>query len=483
MAQFLIVTDDASDWRPYLPSDNMVTVHDYLNMGAYSDKGAMQVINLCRSYDYLSTGYYCSLMAEARGHRVIPRVMTINDLSQDRFFSLPQSGLDKLAATVNDISMKIFFGYCDNPALEKIARKIFERFTVPILEVRLSKQSDKWQVDTIEPAAFQNLTDVEQDLFAKYLEVFSQKVWKLPKAAKRYRYEIAMLVDEDEKMPPSDKTALKLFTKSANRIGMDLVQIGSRDLARLSEFDGLFIRSTTNISNFTYRFAKAAEQLGLVVMDDPESIMKCTNKVFLTELLNRHKVPVPKSLIFKKSDENWVDNVIETIGLPAVLKVPDGAFSLGVLKVKDRETLIEQASKIFEHSALILAQAFMPTDYDWRIGMLNRQPIYACRYFMSRGHWQIYQHHQSGRVSSGDFDCVDLKMVPQQVIDAASKAANLIGAGLYGVDLKEIDGKAFVIEVNDNPSIDHGVEDLFLGDLVYDRVMTEFLRRIQLRGL
>ncbi|UCX05144.1 MULTISPECIES: RimK family protein [Shewanella] len=483
MAQFLIVTDDASDWRPYLPSDNMVTVHDYLNMGAYSDKGAMQVINLCRSYDYLSTGYYCSLMAEARGHRVIPRVMTINDLSQDRFFSLPQSGLDKLAATVNDISMKIFFGYCDNPALEKIARKIFERFTVPILEVRLSKQSDKWQVDTIEPAAFQNLTDVEQDLFAKYLEVFSQKVWKLPKAAKRYRYEIAMLVDEDEKMPPSDKAALKLFTKSANRIGMDLVQIGSRDLARLSEFDGLFIRSTTNISNFTYRFAKAAEQLGLVVMDDPESIMKCTNKVFLTELLNRHKVPVPKSLIFKKSDENWVDNVIETIGLPAVLKVPDGAFSLGVLKVKDRETLIEQANKIFEHSALILAQAFMPTDYDWRIGMLNRQPIYACRYFMSRGHWQIYQHHQSGRVSSGDFDCVDLKMVPQQVIDAASKAANLIGAGLYGVDLKEIDGKAFVIEVNDNPSIDHGVEDLFLGDLVYDRVMTEFLRRIQLRGL
>ncbi|WP_434940517.1 RimK family protein [Shewanella sp. HL-SH8] len=483
MAQFLIVTDDASDWRPYLPCDNMVTVHDYLNMGAYSDKGAMQVINLCRSYDYLSTGYYCSLMAEARGHRVIPRVMTINDLSQDRFFSLPQSGLDKLAATVNDISMKIFFGYCDNPALEKIARKIFERFTVPILEVRLSKQSDKWQVDTIEPAAFQNLTDVEQDLFAKYLEVFSQKVWKLPKAAKRYRYEIAMLVDEDEKMPPSDKAALKLFTKSANRIGMDLVQIGSRDLARLSEFDGLFIRSTTNISNFTYRFAKAAEQLGLVVMDDPESIMKCTNKVFLTELLNRHKVPVPKSLIFKKSDENWVDNVIETIGLPAVLKVPDGAFSLGVLKVKDRETLIEKANKIFEHSALILAQAFMPTDYDWRIGMLNRQPIYACRYFMSRGHWQIYQHHQSGRVSSGDFDCVDLKMVPQQVIDAASKAANLIGAGLYGVDLKEIDGKAFVIEVNDNPSIDHGVEDLFLGDLVYDRVMTEFLRRIQLRGL
>jgi glutathione synthase/RimK-type ligase-like ATP-grasp enzyme len=343
--------------------------------------------------------------------------------------------------------------------------------------------SGKWQVDAIEPAAFQDLTDPEQDLFAKYLEVFSQKVWRLPKPSKRYRYEIAMLVDEDEKMPPSNKGALKLFTKAANRIGMDLVRIGPHDLARLSEFDGLFIRSTTNISNFTYRFAKAAEKIGLVVMDDPESIMKCTNKVFLTELLNKHKVPVPKSFIFKASDKNWVDDVIDTIGLPIVLKVPDGAFSLGVVKVKDRETLLEQAEKIFRHSALILAQAFMPTDYDWRIGVLNRQPIYACRYFMSRGHWQIYQYHRSGRVSSGDFDCVDLKMVPQNIVDAALKAANLIGAGLYGVDLKEIDGKAYVIEVNDNPSIDHKVEDLFLGDLVYDRVMTEFLRKIQLRGM
>jgi glutathione synthase/RimK-type ligase-like ATP-grasp enzyme len=153
-----------------------------------------------------------------------------------------------------------------------------------------------------------------------------------------------------------------------------------------------------------------------------------------------------------------------------------------VVKVKDRDTLLQQAEIIFSHSALILAQEFLPTDFDWRIGILNRQPIFACRYYMSRGHWQIYQHHQSGRVSSGSFDTLDLKTVPKAVVDAALKAANLIGDGFYGVDLKEIDGKACIIEVNDNPSVDHGVEDLFLGDLLYDRIMTEFLRRIQLRG-
>ncbi|WP_372870986.1 RimK family protein [Shewanella sp.] len=482
MAQLLIVTDNKEDWRPYLPSEQMVTVDEYLAMGAWGNSKNVQVLNLCRNYDYLSNGYYCSLLAEARGHRVLPSVMTINDLSQDRFFSLPQGGLEKLNADETELSFKLFFGNCQNPALERIGRKIFERFTVPVLDVKLSKIQGKWQVDTIHPFPFQALSDAEQDLFANALEVFSQKVWRKPRRSRKFRYEIAMLVDEREKMPPSNKGAINRFIKAANRLGMELEVIGPHELTRLGEFDGLFIRSTTNISNFTYRFAKSAEQQGLIVMDDPESIMKCTNKVFLSELLSRNKVPAPKSMIFKASDESWQDKLIAEIGLPAVLKVPDGAFSLGVVKVKDRTQLDVEAERIFLHSSLILAQEYLPTDFDWRIGVLNRQAVYACRYYMSRGHWQIYQHHKSGKVSSGGFDALDMKSVPSHVLDAAVKASNLIGSGFYGVDLKEVNGKAFVIEVNDNPSVDHGVEDKYLGDLLYDRVMTEFLRRIQLRG-
>ncbi len=234
--------------------------------------------------------------------------------------------------------------------------------------------------------------------------------------------------------------------------------------------------------NFTYRFAKTAEKMGLVVMDDSESIMKCTNKVFLTELLQRNKVPAPTGVIVKSFDSDWKQNLLDQLELPMVLKIPDGAFSRGVVKVRTEEELEKEAALLFEKSALILAQAFMPTDFDWRIGVMNRQAIFACKYMMSRGHWQIYQHHSSGRVSSGGFETLDLKQVPKNVVDVAVKAANLIGSGLYGVDLKEIDGQVYVIEVNDNPSIDHHVEDAFLGDLLYDRVMTEFLRRIQMRG-
>lgn len=483
MASILIVTDEDQDWKNYFPSDQVVTVEQYLEDTSLSNERRYQVINLCRRYDYMSSGYYCSLMAEARGHNVIPNVMTINDLNQPFVSYWPQSDFEACEVVGNTIEAKVFFGHSAHRGFDKVARKVFALFMIPVIEVRFHlQQNGQWHLESITPLPFQDLNDEEQTLFAKALESFSHKVWRTRKQSKRYRYDLALLVDDNEKMPPSDKAALKRFRKAAQRLSINMTPIGPGDIARLGEFDGLFIRATTNISNFTYQFAKAAQDLGLVVMDDPESIMKCTNKVFLTELLTRNKVSIPPSVILRKGNQRALSQAIQEIGFPMVLKVPDGAFSVGVVKVTDEQSLNEKADIIFDKSALILAQAYMPTDYDWRIGVLNRQPIFACQYMMSRGHWQIYQHHDSGRVSSGGFTTLDIKQAPKHVVDVAVRAANLIGNGLYGVDVKEVDGKAYVIEVNDNPSIDHHVEDAFLGDLLYERIITEFLRRIQLRG-
>ena len=54
-----------------------------------------------------------------------------------------------------------------------------------------------------------------------------------------------------------------------------------------------------------------------------------------------------------------------------------------------------------------------------------------------------------------------------------------IGNGLYGVDLKELKGRCSIIEVNDNPSIDSGVEDEMLRDYLYERIIEVFEKRIE----
>jgi glutathione synthase/RimK-type ligase-like ATP-grasp enzyme len=115
--------------------------------------------------------------------------------------------------------------------------------------------------------------------------------------------------------------------------------------------------------------------------------------------------------------------------------------------------------------------------------VLNREPLYACKYYMSRGHWQIYNHGAKGTAKSGGFETIAVNQAPPEIIKLALKATQPIGDGLYGVDLKQVGSKPVVIEVNDNPSIDAGVEDAHLGDALYRRVMQEFLRRMEHKRL
>jgi glutathione synthase/RimK-type ligase-like ATP-grasp enzyme len=46
------------------------------------------------------------------------------------------------------------------------------------------------------------------------------------------------------------------------------------------------------------------------------------------------------------------------------------------------------------------------------------------------------------------------------------------------VDLKQNERGVYVIEINDNPNIDAGIEDEVLGERLYDTIMAEFVRRM-----
>ncbi|TNE79872.1 MAG: ATP-grasp domain-containing protein, partial [Gammaproteobacteria bacterium] len=176
-----------------------------------------------------------------------------------------------------------------------------------------------------------------------------------------------------------------------------------------------------------------------------------------------------------------LDKVEEEFGYPVVLKVPEGSFSKGVFKANNREELSSHLEELLKTTALVLAQEYLYTDYDWRIGVFNNRPLYACRYYMARNHWQIY-NHDSKRFSSGGFETLPTYEVPREVLDAALRAAKVIGNGLYGVDIKQQGKQAYVIEINDNPNIDYKIEDAYLGDELYMLVMTEMARRLELKG-
>lgn len=487
MARTLLVVDDISDWNPYYPSNQVITFETYLATEQGDSQQRVRIINLCSSYRYLSDGYYCSLLAEARGHHVIPSVKVLNDLGKKALYRLQIGDLSqtlerafKTADKDSEITLLSYFGTTPDPTLQELTRLLFERFPCPILEVTL-RYRQQWEIIGLKPISHRHLNDDMQTVFADALDNFSKKVWRKGRARKAARFDLAILINPEEQLPPSNRGALKKFIKIGRELGIEIELITQQHYVRLPEFDGLFIRETTNIDHHTYRFAKKAEAEGLVVIDDPTSMLRCTNKVYLADLFRTHKVPTPKTWLLHKGNAAHLDRVESEAGFPVVIKIPDGSFSRGIVKVNDRKELELKVDELFQKSALLLAQEFLYTDFDWRIGIFNNKALYACRYYMVKNHWQIYRHGGS-RIDTGSFATLPTFEVPKAVLDAALKATQPIGNGLYGVDVKEKDGKGYVIEVNDNPNIDSGVEDKYLGDELYRLIMTELLRRMENRS-
>ncbi len=491
MSRLYIVVEKPADWGAFYPSDNVIPAVDYLKLPLDGGDGErVQVINLCRSYKYLGLGYYVSLLAEARGHKVIPSVRSINDLRRRSLYGVDIEDLNARLARflpdgaedTADFSMLVYFGQTGHAPLQDLARQVFEAFPCPILRIEFERQR-VWQIASIRPAGLHTLSDAQEDTFAAALEQFSKKLWRKPRARRSFRYDLAMLHNPDEAMPPSNRKALKAFVDAGRALGLDVDPIRREDYARLAEYDALFIRETTAIDHHTYRFAHRAEREDMVVIDDPTSILRCTNKIYLNDLMRARRLPTPRTEVVYRDDPKQLDALPDLLGLPLVLKIPDGSFSRGVSRVDTREALRGVAAQLFEHTALLLAQEYMYTEFDWRIGVLDGEALYACQYYMSRGHWQIYNHGAKGSAKSGGFRTLPVRDAPAEVVKLALRATAPIGDGLYGVDLKASGERVAIIEVNDNPSIDAGVEDAYLGDDLYRRIMQVFLDRLERKRL
>jgi glutathione synthase/RimK-type ligase-like ATP-grasp enzyme len=469
------------DWPFRIPDAEVIDAWSYLTQPHFSEMRGVKVFNLCRSYRYQTVGYYVSLLAEARGHKPLPSISTLQDLrSQAMMRSVTEELEDLIQNSLGPIqserfTLSVYFGRNLAKRYERLSLQLFNLFQSPLLRVQF-KRYKKWQIRSVATIAANDVPEGHWPFVVEVARQYFEGRRGPQKKRTRARYDLAILHDPDEQEPPSNAEALKRFVKAAESLEMRAELITRDDYGRIAEYDGLFIRETTAVNHHTYRFARRAHAEGLIVIDDPQSIVRCTNKVYLAELLSRHDISIPKTVVLHR--ENSVKIAAE-LGFPCVLKRPDSSFSRGVVKVNSDSELQEQLSVLFEDSDLVVAQEFLPTTFDWRIGILNRKPIFACKYFMANQHWQIIRQESNGDDRYGKSETIPVELAPRRAVSAALKAANLIGDGLYGVDVKESNKKFHIIEVNDNPNIDAGGEDAVLREELYNRIMELFLDRIE----
>lgn len=479
----LIIINHPRTWHFTDINAKVISVKEYISNQEYHLDNNLRVFNLCSSYSYQSYGYYVSLLASARGQRVIPNVTTIRDLSSIDIIRSITSEISEQVELVlknrkeNSFSIHVYFGQTNVRGFKKIALKLYQLFEIPLFRVNFIK-ADSWMIKKIQSL---NLNKISQDEFDK-VNVFAKEYFEKKRFNKTrltsYKYDLAILINPNEATPPSCNRALKHFKEAANKKGFYVEFITKNDFDKINEFDALFIRETTSVNNHTYELSRLAYAEGLVVIDDPWSILRCSNKIYQSELFRNNKINTPKSILYTKNFFQEKD--LEEINFPLVIKQPDGAFSLGVKKVNNKEEALSVITTMFKKTDMVICQEFLYSEFDWRIGIIDNTPLFACKYYMTKGHWQIYNWQGDAEDKSGDAETLPINEVPQNVLETAQKAAALIGDGFYGVDLKEIDGKTYIIEINDNPNVDEGVEDAFLKEALYEQLMESIYNRIEI---
>jgi glutathione synthase/RimK-type ligase-like ATP-grasp enzyme len=479
----LLVVENPRDWPLDIPGTEIVAARDYLTEHRFVAMRRAKVFNLSRTYAYQSVGYYVSLLATARSHKPLPSVTTVQDLRESSVIRIVSEEVETLVQRAmadldsDRFELSIYFGRNLAARYDKLCQTLFDYFPAPLLRAEFVR-ADQWRLRSLRPIAFGEIPQNHHDfVIERAQKFFARPHSRRPEPA---RYDVAILVDPGEVDAPSDERAIARFVRAAEKLGMDAWRIGRQDFGRLAEYDALFIRETTAVNHHTYRFARRAEAEGLVVIDDPVSIERCTNKVYQAEIFARHGIDHPRTLVVHRDNRTEVG---AALGFPCVLKKPDSSFSAGVVKAADEVELQRHLDDFFRQSELVVAQEFVSSAFDWRIGVLDGAPLYGCRYHMARGHWQIQIAHDETRRRYGKVDTLPIEEVPQRAVDTALHASRLIGDGLYGVDVKEVNGRFLVMEINDNPSLEAGCEDKILKDELYTTIMRKFLERLERRGL
>jgi glutathione synthase/RimK-type ligase-like ATP-grasp enzyme len=482
--QPVIVVEDRSAWPVALPGLPVLSAQTYLTDPSRLPAAGVQVFNLCHSYAYQRLGYYVSLLAEARGHRPLPRVGVLEDLHSQALTRLLTHELEELVRhTLAPLASERFdlfvaFGQSESPRHGALARELFGLLQAPLLMASFRRKDNGFQLARLKAVGAADIPPGMQPFVVEAAQAYFSgrgHVRRQPPP----RLQLAILHAPDNPEPPSNALAMEKFQRAARRLGIHTTLITRDDFHRLPEFDALFIRDTTYANHYTYRFARAAQAEGLVVIDDPDSILRCNNKVYLAELLARHRIPIPRTLVVHRN--NGLD-IIPKLGLPCVLKQPDSSFSRGVVKIDSEAALADTLPALLRESDLVVAQEWLPTAFDWRVGILDRQVLFVAKYVFPTGHWQVILRDANRRkLVEGPTLAVPVEAAPQRVVRTALRAANLIGDGFYGVDLKEVGNRVVVIEINDNPNVDAGNEDGVIGDALYERLMTVFLQRVERR--
>src|SRR5438093_1090463 len=147
--KILAVVNSLKDFSAGIEGVEVVTAKKYLSDPKYLQMKGVKVFNLCRSFNYQGAGYYISMLAAARGHKVIPDITTIQNTKTQSIIRIKSEELDELIQrTLAPVKTKkfefdIYFGKQPRREISALARQLFYDFPAPLLRAYFTWRQNK----------------------------------------------------------------------------------------------------------------------------------------------------------------------------------------------------------------------------------------------------------------------------------------------------------------------------------------------------
>lgn len=231
---------------------------------------------------------------------------------------------------------------------------------------------------------------------------------------------------------------VNLIVKTADQIGIEIDTIKNVELPEFVIF-----------WDKDYYLARKLEILGLKLFNSADSILFCDNKILMYQELARNGIRIPKTFVIPKTyekigylDFSYLDDVINEIGFPFVVKEAYGSFGAQVYLANNVEEAKEIIKNIWWKPFVIQEFIESSKGRDIRINVVNDKAIVS----MLRENKDDFRSN----ITNGG---VGSMFEPEQAyIDLAIKASKVLKCDFSGVDVMfGPDGEPIICEVNSNP--------------------------------
>lgn len=216
----------------------------------------------------------------------------------------------------------------------------------------------------------------------------------------------------------------------------------------LSDLDAIIPRILPGMSTYGAAIVRQFEMMGVYTTAKSIAITRSRDKLRTLQVLSKTGVGIPRTLFSRETDE--IDDLIEHIGLPMIIKLASGTQGKGVVIAETKK-----AAKSVIQAFYVIDTAFLMQEFiDEAGGSDVRAFIVGNQIVASMERQSLDEDFRSNIHMGGTGKAIKMTDEEKRV---ALKAAKAMGLQICGVDIVRSDRGPLVLEVNSAPGLE-GIE-------------------------